>query len=51
MMLNHIGETDKAEAIIKAVTKTIFEGKVLTHDLGGKATTNEITEAIIKNII
>lgn len=51
MMLNHIGETDKAEAIIKAVTKTISEGKVLTHDLGGKATTNEITEAIIKNII
>jgi len=51
MMLNHMGETDKAEAIIKAVTKTISEGKVLTHDLGGKATTNEITEAIIKNII
>ena len=51
MMLNHIGETDKAEAIIKAVTKTISEGKVLTRDLGGKATTDEITEAIIKNII
>ena len=51
MMLNHMGETDKAEAIIKAVTKTIYEDKVLTCDLGGKATTNEITEAIIKNII
>lgn len=51
MMLNHIGETDKAKAIIKAVTKTISEGKTLTHDLGGVATTNEITEAIIKNII
>lgn len=51
MMLNHIGETDKAEAVIKAVTKTISEGKVLTHDLGGKATTYEITEEIIKNII
>lgn len=51
MMLNHMGETDKAETIIKAVTKTISEGKVLTCDLGGKATTNEITEAIIKNII
>ena len=51
MMLNHMGETDKAEAIIKAVTKTVYEDKVLTCDLGGKATTNEITEAIIKNII
>ena len=51
MMLNHMGETDKAETIIKAVTKTISEGKGLTCDLGGKATTNEITEAIIKNII
>lgn len=51
MMLNHIGEVDKAEAIIKAVTKTIFEGEVLTCDLGGKATTDEITEAIIKNLI
>jgi len=51
MMLNHMGETDKAEAIIKAVTKTIYEDKILTCDLGGKATTNEITEAIIKNII
>ncbi|MCS5422518.1 MULTISPECIES: isocitrate/isopropylmalate dehydrogenase family protein [Psychrilyobacter] len=51
MMLNHMGETDKAEAIIKAVTKTIYEDKVLTCDLGGKATTNEITKAIIKNII
>jgi len=51
MMLNHMGETNKADAIIKAVTKTIYEDKVLTCDLGGKATTNEITEAIIKNII
>jgi len=51
MMLNHIGETNKAESIIKAVTKTIYEDKILTCDLGGKATTNEITKAIIKNII
>lgn len=51
MMLNHMGETDRAEMIIKAVIKTISEDKVLTCDLGGKATTDEITEAIIKNII
>lgn len=51
MMLNHVGETDKAETIIKAVIKTIYEDKILTCDLGGKATTNEITKAIIKNII
>ena len=50
MMLNHMGEEEKAEAIIKAVTKTISEGKVLTGDLGGSATTDEITEEIIKNI-
>lgn len=51
MMLNHIGETNKAEIIVKAVIKTIFEDRVLTQDLGGKATTTEITKAIIKNII
>jgi isocitrate dehydrogenase (NAD+) len=51
MMLNHIGEKEKAEAIIKAVTKTVSEGDVLTGDLGGNATTDEITNAIIKNII
>ena len=51
MLLNHIGQKDKAVSIINAVTKTIYEDKILTCDLGGKATTDEITEAIFKNII
>lgn len=49
-MLKHIGETEKAQNIEKALYKVIEEGKVLTCDLGGNATTTEYTDEIIKNL-
>lgn len=49
-MLKHIGETEKAENIENALYKVIAEGKVLTGDLGGNATTTEYTDEIIKNL-
>lgn len=49
-MLKHIGEFQKADLIEKAVYKTLAEGKVLTKDLGGCATTSEFTDEIIKNL-
>lgn len=49
-MLKHIGETDIAQNIEKALYKVIEEGKVLTCDLGGNATTTEYTDEIIKNL-
>lgn len=50
MMLNHMGKREIAERITKAILKTLKEGKALTRDLGGMATTKELTEAILKNL-
>lgn len=50
MMLQHIGESDAAEKIQKALAKVIKEGKHVTVDLGGTAGTSEFTEAIINEI-
>lgn len=50
MMLKYIGENSYAEKIEKSLYKVIAEGKVLTHDLGGSATTTEFTDEIIKNL-
>lgn len=50
-MLKHIGEVDTADKINNALMKTLSEGKVLTCDLGGSASTTEFTEEVIKNLI
>ena len=49
-MLKHIGEKEKAAKIEAALYKVIKEGKVLTCDLGGNATTSEFTQEIIKHL-
>jgi len=46
-MLRHIGEGAAADRIESAVSATLEEGRVRTGDLGGKAGTDEYTEAII----
>ena len=61
MMLEHLGENDKAEKIRTAVAKVIEEGKVKTYDMmklkggpdvfkQGACTTQQITDEIIKNL-
>ncbi|OMJ79824.1 hypothetical protein SteCoe_20074 [Stentor coeruleus] len=50
MMLRHINLPHFAERIQNGVFKTIKEGKVLTQDIGGKATTYEYTKEVINNI-
>ncbi len=50
LMLNHINETKAAKKIERAVEKTLAEGKKLTADLNGQASTDEITEAIINKL-
>ena len=47
MMLRHMGETRAAERIQAAVEKVYREGRWLTADVGGKATTSEFTKAVI----
>ncbi|MDR7168870.1 tartrate dehydrogenase/decarboxylase/D-malate dehydrogenase [Nocardia kruczakiae] len=46
MMLDHLGESAAAAAVDRAVCDVLAEGKVLTPDLGGTATTAELGTAI-----
>lgn len=50
LMLKHIGETNAAAAVLKATAAVIAEGKKVTYDLGGKAGTSEMADAIIERI-
>ena len=46
MMLEHLGETDAARGVVAAIERVVKEGKVLTPDLGGKASTVEVGQAV-----
>jgi isocitrate dehydrogenase (NAD+) len=48
LMLKHLNEREKAQRIQAALEKVLAEGKILTRDLGGRATTLEFTDAIIR---
>ncbi|KAK3502628.1 isocitrate dehydrogenase subunit 2 mitochondrial precursor [Neurospora crassa] len=50
MMLRHMGLNEYADKIEKAAFDTLAEGKVLTGDLGGKASTKDFTSAIIDRL-
>jgi isocitrate dehydrogenase (NAD+) len=46
MMLRHIGENAAADMIKGALERVLVDGKALTRDLGGSATTLEFTDAL-----
>ena len=46
MMLDWLGETDKAACLQEAVAAVIAEGDVRTYDMGGESTTMEMAEAV-----
>lgn len=48
MMLNHMGLNQYAKRIEQASLAVIKEGKFITGDLGGNATTTQYTDAICK---
>ncbi len=61
MMLDHIGENDKAQKIRKAIAEVIEEGKTKTYDMmklrggpdvfdKGACTTQEMTDAVISKL-
>jgi isocitrate dehydrogenase (NAD+) len=50
LMLDHLHDTERANRIRGALEATIREGKVLTRDLGGSASTDEFTDAIIARL-
>jgi isocitrate dehydrogenase (NAD+) len=50
MMLDYLKMQKEALALERAVAKVYREGKHLTADQGGKATTREFAEAVLKKI-
>ena len=50
LMLAHLGEREAARRLHSAVERVYAEGKHLTSDLGGKASTSRFTEAIIAHM-
>ncbi len=50
MMLEWLGEKEKADAIENAVAQVIKEGKVRTYDMGGSNSTIEMAEAIASKL-
>jgi isocitrate dehydrogenase (NAD+) len=50
MMLDYIGERQKAERIRAALHHVLAAGAVRTHDLGGAASTTEFTEAVCREV-
>jgi len=51
MMLDYLGEKEIASKINIAVENVVAKGKVLTPDLGGKAKTMDMAEAIVSEVI
>lgn len=48
-MLDHLGEFDASARLMRAVEKVCADG-IVTPDVGGKATTREVTEAVCEAI-
>jgi isocitrate/isopropylmalate dehydrogenase len=50
MMLDYFDMQNEANALENAVAKTYLQGSALTADQGGKSSTREFAEAVLKNI-
>jgi len=50
MMLEHMDDAERAAHIRAALEATIREGRTITRDLGGTASTDEFTDAIIARL-
>jgi isocitrate dehydrogenase (NAD+) len=50
MMLEHLGDRARAQHVRRALEDTIRDGRVVTRDLGGTATTTQFTDAVIARL-
>jgi len=48
LMLRHVGEVAAAERIMAALSRVLVEGRTVTRDLGGAASTDQFAEAVCK---
>ena len=49
-MLDHLGLQKEEELLRKAINRVLSEAKVKTRDLGGYATTQQFTNAVINSL-
>jgi isocitrate/isopropylmalate dehydrogenase len=49
-MLDWLGETDKAQAMEKAIADVILEGAVRTYDMGGESSTIDVANAVAEKL-
>ncbi|MGH7806648.1 MAG: isocitrate/isopropylmalate dehydrogenase family protein, partial [Thermodesulfobacteriota bacterium] len=50
LLLKYLGKNREARAIETAISRVLTKGEVLTRDMGGKATTSEMRDAIIREL-
>jgi isocitrate dehydrogenase (NAD+) len=50
MLLEHIGESERSLRVRRALETVIKEGKTVTRDLGGTASTDQFTDAVIARL-
>ena len=50
MMLEHLGEKAAADRLMRAIERVTADKRFHTPDLGGKATTADVTAAVIEAI-
>ena len=50
MMLEFLGEPKAAAALMAAIERTCAQAKTLTPDLGGSATTAQVTDAVLNQL-
>jgi len=50
MMLDHVGQHEKAKRVQKAIDDVLLKDKVRTGDLGGKANTKQFTQAVVARV-
>lgn len=50
MMLEHLGERDASARVMRAIEATTAAGEVLTADLGGTASTDDVANEVIRHL-
>jgi tartrate dehydrogenase/decarboxylase/D-malate dehydrogenase len=50
MMLEHLGEAEAAQRLMKAIESVTADTSLHTRDLGGNATTDAVTQAVCKRL-
>ncbi|MBV8765773.1 MAG: tartrate dehydrogenase, partial [Hyphomicrobiales bacterium] len=50
-MLDHLGEPRAAERLMRAIERVTADSTLHTPDLGGEATTRQVTDAVIAALV